>query len=217
HPGQAVAPQARQVRQLKQGSGGGIGHRLALAVTAEPESRRRLAGDARLSTTARRRKPGAAPAASGPARRLTRQSARLELRQVVAPQAVLLLAQPIEVVPRIDAAVVQVVEADPDGVGADRLDRHDADVAAAGDDLLLAGAVPLDLGRGALDPQQLGRQGEAAAVVEVDLQLLRAGEIADFARVVLDVELAHRPPLPVLAPGTAAGVSRPAAVPRPAA
>ncbi len=60
---------------------------------------------------------------------------------------------------------------DADGVVADRLDAHDADMAAAGDQLLLAGPMALHFGRG-LDPQQLGRKAELRPIVEVDLQRL---------------------------------------------
>src|SRR5439155_14891917 len=82
------------------------------------------------------------------------------------------LAEAVEIAPGVDASIVQVVELDADGVVADRLDAHDADMAAAGDDGLLAGAVALHLGGGTLDPQQLGRIAELRIVVEVDLQQL---------------------------------------------
>ena len=51
-----------------------------------------------------------------------------------------------------------------------------------GDDRLLAGAVALDLGRRALDPQELGRQGERAPSSKVDLQRLRGAVDAQLGR-----------------------------------
>src|SRR5689334_21080936 len=83
-----------------------------------------------------------------------------------------MLAEAVEIAPGVDAGVVHVVELDPDRVIADRLDRHDADMAAAGDQLLLARPVALHFSRRTLDPQQLGRKAELGAVVEIDLQRL---------------------------------------------
>ena len=56
--------------------------------------------------------------------------------------------------------------------GADRLEFHDADMGAAGDNRLLSRPVPLHLGRRALDPQIFGRQAEARDVVEFDVEAL---------------------------------------------
>src|SRR5262249_56065884 len=73
--------------------------------------------------------------------------------------------------------MVQVVEDDAYRVVADRLQLDDPDLGAAGDELLLVRAVTLHLGRWALHPQQLGRQPERRAVVEIDLQdLLRLAQ-----------------------------------------
>src|SRR5271168_892737 len=58
------------------------------------------------------------------------------------------VAELAQVRPAKNPGVVLVVEDDADGVVADRLDRGDLHVAATGDDLLLAGAVALHLGRG---------------------------------------------------------------------
>ena len=67
---------------------------------------------------------------------------------------------------------MQIVELDAHGVIADRLEVEDADLGALGDDRLLPGAVALHLGRRALDPQIFGRQAEALAVVEFDVEAL---------------------------------------------
>ena len=72
------------------------------------------------------------------------------------------------------------------------LDAEDADMGAAGDDLLLAGPVALDLGRRAFDPQQLGRIAEGDAVVEIDLQGLLRLLQADLGRPMRRLELRHR-------------------------
>ena len=47
---------------------------------------------------------------------------------------------------------------------------------------LLAGTVALDLGARALDPEKLGRQLEAVAVVEADVDGAAAALQADFLR-----------------------------------
>src|SRR3546814_12660278 len=61
-------------------------------------------------------------------------------------------------------------------------------MAAAGHGLLLVRRMALHLGGGALDAQQLGRQREAAAVVEVDLQHLLLLLEPDLGRPVLGRE-----------------------------
>jgi hypothetical protein len=63
-----------------------------------------------------------------------------------------------------------VVEDDADGVVADGLEADDAYPALAARADLLGGAMALHLGGRALDPQELGRIAERAAVVEFDLE-----------------------------------------------
>ena len=70
----------------------------------------------------------------------------------------------------------------------DRLDGEDADLAAPGDELFLARAMALDFGRGTFDTQQLGRQAEAGAVVELDLENALGLFVANLDRPVLGVE-----------------------------
>src|SRR3546814_17984424 len=82
------------------------------------------------------------------------------------PQRVPLAPEAVEVLPGVDAGIMQVIELQAHGVVADRLDLHDADMAAPGDDLLLARPVALHLGRGALPAQELGRIAEGLAGVE---------------------------------------------------
>ena len=55
-------------------------------------------------------------------------------------------------------------------VQADRFDGRDLHVATTGDDLLLAGAMALNLCRRALDAQIFGRQRAGMAVREVDFE-----------------------------------------------
>src|SRR5271163_4450175 len=104
--------------------------------------------------------------------RIAAEAALLQLAEIGRPAARLLLAELVEILPGIDPGIVQIVEADPHRVVADRLERQDADLAAPGDDGLLARPMALDLGRRAFDAQILGRQDEPAAVVEIDLEPL---------------------------------------------
>jgi hypothetical protein len=78
----------------------------------------------------------------------------------------------VEVIPRIDPGVVQIVEFNPDGVIADRFQLHDPDMGAAVDQSLLPRTVPLHLRGWALDAQILGGKAKVAAVVERDLEQL---------------------------------------------
>jgi len=69
--------------------------------------------------------------------------------------------------------------------------RH---VAAPGDGLLLAGAVPLHLSRRTFHPQEFGRQLEGRAVVEGDVQALFRLDVAQLARPVAEAvrRVTHR-------------------------
>src|SRR3546814_3522727 len=86
------------------------------------------------------------------------------------------------------AGIMQVIELQAHGVVADRLDLHDADMAAPGDDLLLARPVALHLGRGALHAQELGRIAEGLAGVEAHHQALLGGDVLYLRRPVGGVE-----------------------------
>src|SRR5690606_31655658 len=99
---------------------------------------------------------------------------RLEPGQVLLPQRLLVLAQPVQVVPSVDAGVVAVAELRLDCVVADRLDRVDADVGLSGLQRLLAGAVAAHLGRRRMNAQELERQPEQLAVGDLDLEDARA-------------------------------------------
>src|SRR5690606_7564844 len=70
------------------------------------------------------------------------QAAFLDLGEILRPQRLAVAADLVEVLPRVDAGVVQVVERDADRVVADRLELENAYVLAAGHDLLLRGPVP---------------------------------------------------------------------------
>src|SRR5208337_426240 len=75
-----------------------------------------------------------------------------------------------QIVPGVQACVVAVVEYDPNGIVADRLDVDDPHVLLSEDLALLARRVPLDLGARTLDPEALGSQAHGHAVVEGDLE-----------------------------------------------
>src|SRR5512134_2434890 len=108
------------------------------------------------------------------------------------PELLPVLAHPVEAIPGVEPGVMAVIEADANGVTADRLDSLDTDVLLAGDDGLLRRAVALNLRRRALDAQQLGGQPEGPAVVEVDLQQSLLALDPDFGGVVAVAEsLAH--------------------------
>src|SRR5262249_25563539 len=113
------------------------------------------------------------------------QAALFQLLQILAPQRLLVLAKPVEVLPRIDAGVVEIVELDLDSVIADGLELENADMHAAGDDLLLRRAMALHLGRGAFDAQEFRWIGEMRAVVEIDLEALFRFLEADLRRPML--------------------------------
>ena len=76
----------------------------------------------------------------------------------------------MQVFPRVDPRVVPIIEGQPHGIIADRLDPDDRDGALARNDLLLARSVTLHFGARALDPQILRRQRKPRSVVERDVQ-----------------------------------------------
>src|SRR5579875_3253316 len=144
-----------------------------------------VAGAARLRQACQNPVAQAAIAAGGARVSALRPAGETPLGESlkIAPPALLVFdAELIEIAPRIDAGVVPVVESDAHGVIADRFDRDNADVGAAGNDGFLAGAMPLHLGRRALDAQILGRQAEMAAVLEADLEHLFGPFQAQFER-----------------------------------
>src|SRR5512144_473712 len=97
------------------------------------------------------------------------QSPSLQGIEIGPPEPLLILAQAVEPVPGVEARIVTVIETNADRVAADGLDARDADMPLAGDDRFPLRVVALHLRRRALDPEQLGRQPEAAAVLEIDL------------------------------------------------
>src|SRR5258708_37788620 len=97
--------------------------------------------------------------------------------EIAAPALLVFEAELVEIGPGIDPGVVEIVEGDAHRVVADRLQRDDPDMGAAGDQCLLPGSMTLDFGRRAFDAQILGRETELATVVVGDLeQLLRLFE-----------------------------------------
>jgi hypothetical protein len=89
-------------------------------------------------------------------------------------------AELMEIGPAIEPGRMTVVEDDADGVIADRLEAGDRHILLAGDGDLLAGAVAFHLGAWALDPEILGREAVAGAVVEGNLEAPAARLEADL-------------------------------------
>src|SRR5258705_4011583 len=92
--------------------------------------------------------------------------------EIAAPALLVFEAELVEIGPGIDPGIVEIVEGDAHRIVADRLQRDDPDMGAAGDQCLLAGSVTLDFGRWALDAQIFGREAEPATVVVGDLEQL---------------------------------------------
>ena len=67
------------------------------------------------------------------------------------------LAEVMQNIPAKEARVMTVAESKADGVVANRINAADRYVPLSGWRCLLSGAMPLNLRRGRLDPQQLGR------------------------------------------------------------
>src|SRR5207248_4100741 len=102
--------------------------------------------------------------------------------EILAPAPVMLDPEPVEVFPRKNTRVVQIVEFDAHGIIADRLQIHDPDMSASSDNRLLARPVTLHLRRRALDPEIFGGEAEFLAVVERDLEPLGGALQAQFDR-----------------------------------
>ena len=109
--------------------------------------------------------------------------------EIALPDPVLVAAEIVEIAPGEDAGIVHVVELDADGVMADRLDRHDADIAPARDDGLLARAMAMHFRRRAFHAQQFRRVLVGIAVVELDLDQLLRLAMADFDRPMIGAHL----------------------------
>ena len=101
---------------------------------------------------------------------IARQPLSFDLLQVFLPQFVVMLAQIVEKVPGVEAAVVSVREDEAHGVGADRFDALDVDVALAGLQCFLARAVTTCFRRRGVHPQVLEIQFEALAALVGDLE-----------------------------------------------
>src|SRR5690606_2486925 len=121
------------------------------------------------------------PARAWPlAPRIAAEAAGFQALQVIGPERVLVMTAVIEPFPGVDAGIVQVVEAQPHGIGADRLDADDADMAPAGHQGLLSRAMALDLGRGTFNAQEFRREAELLAIGEADFKPLVGRDVAQF-------------------------------------
>src|SRR5256884_7238474 len=97
----------------------------------------------------------------------------LQFGKVLRPKRVLILAQLVQIVPRINAGAVPVGEYRLNRVRADRLEHANLDLAFAGLEHLLPRPVAAHLCRRGVHAQELVRQPEAAAVREADLHHAR--------------------------------------------
>jgi hypothetical protein len=92
-------------------------------------------------------RPAAKGVCSGRAH-LTLVAGLLELFEIGLPKLLLVLAEFVEVLPRVYSGIVLIVEEETDGVVADRLDAIDIHLFFADLEHALARPMPLDLGRG---------------------------------------------------------------------
>src|SRR5260370_37682192 len=86
--------------------------------------------------------------------------------EISAPHAPLIAPEPGKIVPAEDSRGMHVVEHQPNGIVADRLDLEDGDVALAGNRLALVRGMSLDFGARAVDAQEFGGKFERLAGVE---------------------------------------------------
>ncbi len=87
----------------------------------------------------------------------------LDLLQVFLPQFVVMLAQVVEHVPGIEAAVVPVRENQAQRIGTDRFDTFDLDIALAGLQRFLARAMATGLSRRRVDAADIRKsRGQAS-------------------------------------------------------
>lgn len=99
-------------------------------------------------------------------RGLATQALFRELIEVALEALFLLVAELVQIAPRIETGRMHVVEDEADGVIADRIDLDDLDILLARHELALLGMMALHFRARALDPQVLGRQLETLAIVE---------------------------------------------------
>src|SRR5262245_53565053 len=101
-----------------------------------------------------------------PPRRIAGHSLRCKFIKIDLPHGLLLAANLEEIVPRVDARGMHVVEHQPNGIVADRMDFDDHDVALAADCLALLRGMTLDFRARTVDAEELGGKLERLAVVE---------------------------------------------------
>src|SRR5690606_11472252 len=82
--------------------------------------------------------------------------------QILLPQSVLILPEPVEVVPAVQAAVVAIVEHQLERIVAGGLKAHQGNILLAGLQNRLT--MALHLRRGRMHPQKLRRQAETGTV-----------------------------------------------------
>src|SRR5215469_15197743 len=98
------------------------------------------------------------------------KSLRGQTVEILAPAFLMFYAELVEVIPRIDPGIVEIVEGDTDSVIADRFNTDDADMGPTVHERLLSRTMALHFGGWALDTQILRGQGKMAAVVECNIE-----------------------------------------------
>ena len=110
------------------------------------------------------------------------QSLGLEFGEIGRPAFRMSVGKLGEIIPTVDAGIVQVVETEADGVVADRLDLQDLDRTLAARHLALAVAVSAYLGAGAVDAQIFRRERGDTSTGIVQFQRPPVGLETDFLR-----------------------------------
>ncbi len=103
--------------------------------------------------------------------------------QIVLPFFLPLASELVEIGPSVKTGVMAIIEDQPHGITADRLDLGDLYVVLTDLQGFLPRTVPADLGRRRIDPQILKRQLELQPVRVRDCQHSRAGAQGEGERV----------------------------------
>lgn len=103
---------------------------------------------------------------------LARQTFFIQLGQVDRPSFAILGTEIMEILPRVDAGIMHVVEANSHGIVADGVNLHDRDRLLASDSLALVRAVSLDFRAGAADAEIFRPKCKGLSVIKRNGQLI---------------------------------------------